>query len=118
MEEQYKILHHEKLDVYQLALEFLVIANNISGKYPRGYSSMGDQLKRASISIPLNIAEGYGRSSKPDRARFYDIARGSAHECGALMDASQLLNFINQDQLKEGKILLFRIVSMLVKMGQ
>ena len=69
MEEQRVELHHEKLDVYKAAIEFLIIANNISGKYPRGYGSMGDQLKRASLSIPLNNAEGYGRTSKPDRAR-------------------------------------------------
>ena len=117
MEKQCIELHHEKLDVYKAAIDFLVISNNISVKYPRGFSPMGDQLRRASLSIPLNISEGYGRTSKADRARFYDIARGSAHECGAIFDASLILKFINDEQFREGKVLLYRIVSMLVKMA-
>ena len=55
------MLDHEKLDVYKVSLEFMVIALNIADKIPRGYSSLADQLKRASWSIPLNIAEGWGK---------------------------------------------------------
>ena len=53
----------------------------------------------------------------PDRARFYDSARGSAHEGGAVLDASRVLNIINEPTFIEGKTLLPRIVSMLVKMA-
>ena len=77
---------------------------------------MAEQLKKASLSIPLNIAEGYGKRSTDDRARFYDIARGSAHECGALLDASKVLCLIDEPTFADGKTLLHRIVSMLVKM--
>ena len=44
------------------------------------------QLKRASFSIMLNIAEGSGRFTKPDKRNFYIIARGSAFECVAVFD--------------------------------
>ena len=69
-------LHHEDLDAYQAAIEFLALAAKLIDHFPRGYGSLADQLKRASLSIPLNIAEGYGKKGVADRARFYDIARG------------------------------------------
>ena len=109
-------LHHEDLDAYRAAIEFLALASRVTEGFPRGYGPLGDQLRRASLSIPLNIAEGYGKRSAADRCRFYDIARGSAHECGAIMDASKILGFIDQDAFTQAKTLLHRIVSMLVKM--
>ena len=114
---QYPKLHHEDLDAYQAAIQFLAIAAKLWDQYPRGYATLADQLKRASVSIPLNIAEGYGKRSGRDRARFYDIARGSAHECGALFDASKVLGMVEEEMYVEGKTMLHRIVSMLVKMS-
>jgi len=110
-------LHHEDLDAYQAAISFLALAARLFDQFPRGYGSVADQFKRASLSIPLNLAEGYGKRGQLDRARFYDIARGSAHECGALMDASRVLGLIDDRAFSEGKALLHRIISMLVKMS-
>ncbi len=110
-------LHHENLDSYQAAIEFLALAAGFLEDIPRGYAFLTDQLKRASLSIPLNIAEGYGKRSDKDRARFYDIARGSAHECGAILDALKVLNLVDNAKLTTGKNLLYRVVSMLVKMS-
>ena len=109
-------LHHEDLDAYQAAIEFLALSARLIDQFPRGYGSLAEQLKRASLSIPLNIAEGYGKRSVPDRARYYDIARGSAHECGAIFDASKVLKLLDESTFDSGKELLHRIVSMLVKM--
>jgi len=53
-------LHHEQLDAYQAAIEFLALATRILARYPKGTGTLADQLRRASLSIPLNIAEGYG----------------------------------------------------------
>ena len=70
----------EQLNVYQKAL-FLVkiifkfLENNRNIDY-----FLQDQLKRAVVSISLNIAEGTGRFTVPDRRRFYTISRGSAFE--------------------------------------
>lgn len=52
---------HEKLDVYTVALDFVVLANGVVEGLPRGRSHLADQLTRASISIVLNIAEGAGK---------------------------------------------------------
>jgi len=110
-------LHHEDLDAYRVAIEFLAVAATLLAQYPRGHAGIADQLRRAALSIPLNIAEGYGKRGRDDRARFYDIARGSAHECGAILDASKVLGIVNEETFGRGKALLYRVVSMLVKMA-
>ena len=48
---------------------------------PKGNSTISDQLRRASMSIPTNLAEGLGRWHKGDRKQFFWIARGSVNEC-------------------------------------
>ena len=58
-------LDHERLDVYDLALQFLVLANGIIEGLPRGRSHLADQFTRASLSIVLNWAEGAGRLPLP-----------------------------------------------------
>jgi len=76
---------HEKLNVYQLSLAF----NEWVGEFLSSLEAKAaakDQLDRAARSIPLNIAEGNGKFSKKDRARFFDIARGSALESAASLD--------------------------------
>ncbi|MSP63194.1 MAG: four helix bundle protein [Myxococcales bacterium] len=72
------LLADQKLDVYRRAIEFLALASQIATSAPRGNSFLTDQLNRAALSIPLNIAEGAGRFGAPDGARFYSIARHSA----------------------------------------
>lgn len=110
------MLDHEKLDVYQRAIEFFALTVQILEKTPKGNAILTDQLKRASISIPLNIAEGAGKISSADKQRFYAIARGSAMECGAVFDTYKILGLIDSEVYEQGKDLLKRIVSMLTRM--
>jgi len=70
------------------------------------------RVERASTSIPLNIAEGNGKYTAPDRCRFFDIARGSALECSACLDV--LVAKKKLQQAVQGKMILIRVVSMLV----
>lgn len=107
-------LGHEKLDVYRAGIEFLVLATNPS--VPAGSGVIRDQLDRASLSIVLNIAEGAERVRRPDRRRFYAIARGSAMECGAIFDAMKIKGRIDDTRYEAGKRLLVRIVQMLTRM--
>ena len=69
---------HERLDVYRLALDFLLFANELTSKLPRGRAHFADPLGRAALSVLLNIAEGAGKTSPADKRRFYLTARGSA----------------------------------------
>ncbi len=92
---------HEKFKAYQLALDFIVAANQLIEKIPRGNAHLVDQLRRASMSIALNIAEGSGKTSRKDKIRFYSIARGSALECGAILDVLGASGLLDEDE-KEG----------------
>ena len=90
----------EKLTVYSKAKYFnkKVNAFLISTKLDR---TTNDQLRRASFSIMLNIAEGSGRYSKADKRNFYVISRGSAFECVAIFDYLKDINVINETQFSE-----------------
>jgi four helix bundle protein len=113
-----QLLDHERLDVYQLALDFLVFANGVIEALPRGRSHLADQFTRASTSVVLNIAEGAGKLSKPDKRRYYLTARGSATECAALLDACLRLELLEEPAHRNGKEIVVRIVSMLIRLAQ
>lgn len=83
---------------------------------PRGHGKLVDQLKRASTSISLNIAEGAGKVSKAEAAHHYAIARGSAMECSAILDVLRITESTKSDKLDEGESILVRVVAMLTKM--
>ena len=109
-------LSHEKLDVYQVAVQFLAWSTRLTESFPRGHASLADPLRRATLSIPLNIAEAGGKTTRTDSARYFSIARGSALECGAVLDACSILGLATIQQVEHGKNLLIRIVSMLSKL--
>lgn len=111
-------LDHERLDVYQLALDFVVLANEIIERLPRGRSHLADQFTRASTSVVLNISEGAGKLSKPDKRRYYLTARGSATESAALLDVCLRLKLLDEASHQSGKEMVVRIVSMLIKLAQ
>lgn len=73
-----------------------------------------DQLDRASTSIVLNLAEGNGKFTSPDRCRFFDTSRGSALECAAGLDVLVAKGRCEAEVTAAGKERLRGIVSMLV----
>ena len=87
----------EKLTVYTKAKEFNKKVNSFlsSTKLDR---TTNDQLRRASFSIMLNIAEGSGRYSKADKRNFYVISSGSTFECAAIFDYLKDIKAINEVQ--------------------
>ena len=109
-------MNYESLDVYQAAIAHLALASKIVAELPAGYSTVTDQFRRAALSVVLNIAEGYGKLGKQDQRRFYSIARGSAMECGAVIDVLAVLNLIAGENRREAKSLAVRVVQMLTKM--
>lgn len=112
------ILDHERLDVYRLALDFLVFANQLLETLPRVRAHLCDQLTRASTSIVLNVAQGAGKHSKADKRRYYLTARGSATESAALLDVLLRLGLLDEAGHRTGKETLVRVVSMLIKLAQ
>ena len=104
---------HEKLDVYQASLAFIAWLDPLMQKLPKTIA-VRDQLDCASTSIVLNLAEGNGKFTSPDRCRFFDIARGSALECAAALDVLASQGRCESSVVNSGKEHLRRIVSMLV----
>ena len=109
---------HEKLDVYKVSIEFVILSNEIAEQLPRGKSYLADQLQRASSSISLNIAEGAGEFAGNEKCRFYRMAKRSATECAAVLDLCSRLGFVEETKHLKGREFLLRIVAMLTKMAQ
>ncbi|SRR6266571_1740564 len=112
------LLDAEKLQVYRLAVQFQTLATQLVPRQ-RGVllATLRDQLDRASVSIALNIAEGAGRFAPLDKARFYSIARGSATECGALLDLLLARHLVTTSLHREARNLIVRIVQMLTRLS-
>ena len=107
------MLAHERLIVYQRSIEFLSFGLGLLDRVPRGFASASDQLRRAAMSIPLCVAEGVGKVSVADRRNYLAVARGSAMECGALMDVFAIIKACSEEERERGKRMLVEIVSML-----
>ena len=108
---------HDRLDVYRLSIEYVAAAFDFSRTLEGLHRHARDQWLRAAQSIPLNIAEGNGKRSLKDRARFLDIARGSALECAAVQDVLVVSRGMNREASFELKSKLVRIVAMLTRMA-
>jgi four helix bundle protein len=102
---------HEKLRAYQAALEFIAWVDPILEQLPTKMA-VRDQLDRASTSVVLNLAEGNGKRSHPDRCRYFDTSRGSAVECAACLDVLVVKKKLTPNEADSGKELLLAIVSM------
>ncbi|MDB4953397.1 MAG: ribosomal protein [Myxococcales bacterium] len=108
---------HEKLDVYRLSIEFLAWVGTLIDDRLKGTRlSVIKHLDESSTSVALNIAEGNGKRSLLDRARFLDIARGSALESAACLDVLIARRKVESVDVRMGKTSLVRIVSMLTKL--
>jgi len=110
------MLHFQKLDVYQRSIEFLALARGVRGQLPKGHADLADQLRRSAESVPQNIAEGCGRTTRADKAKHYTIARGSAMESASHFDVMRVEELIEADLYARGMELLERIVAMLTKL--
>ena len=110
------MIDYEKLDVYRCAVDHLAFAMRTLPKVPRGYAELVDQWRRASMSVPLNIAEAVGKKGASDRQNRDAIARGEAMECGAILDIVALLRIVPDTELDQAKQTVRRTVEMLSKM--
>lgn len=110
-------LGHEKLDVYRLSVGYVAWVYGKAGGLAGVHRPARDQWLRASQSIPLNIAEGNGKTAEADRRRYFEIARGSALECAAIQDVLVVGKALDEGESRERKIELDRIAAMLSRLG-
>ncbi len=102
----------EKFSVYIKAEEFYVKALKILSN-SKINKSIKDQLKRASLSIVLNIAEGAGKYSKNDKKNFYVVAKGSVNECVAIIRILRIEKQITNELFQSAYSDLLEIAKML-----
>lgn len=107
------LFDHEKLEVYRRTLDFIAWLEPLLERLPRAMAARG-QLDRASTSIALNLAEGNGKTTGPDRCRYFDISRGSALECAAALDVMVAKGSCDAGAVRVGKETLREVVAMLV----
>lgn len=107
----------EKLDVYQRGLNFVESVFELTEKLSREIQySLGDQLRRASLSIVNNIAEGSDRPSNKEKERFYELALGSARECAPMLELvgrRKLFSQEDQSKLREECVIICKMLSKL-----
>ncbi|MBI4409604.1 MAG: four helix bundle protein [Gemmatimonadetes bacterium] len=108
---------HERLEVYQLAADFFVLADGwFKKRILSRRTVLGDQLSRSAVSMPLNIAEGAGEFRPKEKARFYRIALRSTSESAAAVGLFARAGDLAADAAEEGRALLLRIAPMLVRL--
>ncbi len=100
--------------VWQKAMELTTEIYRLTEKFPKSETyGLTSQIRRATISIASNIAEGCGRSTKRDFRSFVDIARGSSYEVHTQLLIAARLNYITADTLKQAEPMVVEIAKML-----
>jgi len=102
--------------VWQKSHKFVLGVYEYSAEFPRTEAyGLTSQLRRAAISIPANIAEGFRRRSKPDKARFLNIAQASLEECRYYLILSNDLKYGSNEKLMEQLDHISRMLSVYVR---
>ena len=105
---------YRDLIVWQKSMTWVTLVYSLSSSIPESEKfGLISQIRKSSVSIPSNIAEGYGRNYKKDYSRFLQIARGSLFECQTQIEIAINLNFISEEDCKEINELSIEIEKML-----
>jgi four helix bundle protein len=110
-------LEHTKLDVFIVSRKFVLACYKETKAFPAEEEfGIISQIRRAALSVHLNIAEGCSRKSPVERKRFFEIVRGSPIEVDAAFDVAVELNYITKEKLTELGDYLKRSFQMISKM--
>ncbi len=89
-------------DVWNAGVDFSVHVYELTEKFPRKeLYALCDQLQRASVSIPSNIAEGCSRRSQNEFAHFLEISLGSSYEVETQMEIARRLKYVKEEQFED-----------------
>jgi four helix bundle protein len=117
-ERQEEPFGYKRLTVYQRSMELVVEAYALTQRIPEVERyGLISQIRRAAISVPLNLAEGWGRNTSAELARSADIARGSANEVDAALHVCTSLGYLTVDQAAEAVRLANVVSSQLRKLS-
>ena len=105
---------HKDLTVWQKAMELVMEVYKATKMFPREeIFGLTSQMRRAVVSIPSNIAEGYGRLHQRETENFLSIALGSASELETQLILSKDLGYISLDEVEQLTIEVQNIIKML-----
>lgn len=94
-------LSHTKLDIFQISKSLTLECYRVSKLLPpEERFAMLQQIRRAALSVHLNIAEGCSRKSQAEGKRFYEIARGSVIEIDTALDIAINLEYLQKETLR------------------
>lgn len=110
-------LNHQALDIYKVSRSFVLECYKLTKRLP-GEERFGiiAQIRRAALSVHLNISEGASRKSEAERKRFYEIARGSIIEIDAALDIANELNYLDGYDIEQLGSMLLRTFQMISKL--
>jgi len=111
-------MNYRNTRLYKRSLELVGVSHQIIAELPTGYGFLADQLRRASASVVLNLAEGCGKPSLAERRRFFGIARGSGYEVGAILDVAASLGAIEHERAARALDLCDHVCAMLTRFAQ
>ena len=107
--------YYRKLNVYHQSVELVARVYGLTKSFPsQEQYGLTNQVQRAVVSVPSNIAEGMGRFSNKERVHFLEIANGSLMETMCQLEIALLLGYINQQQFDELELFISEITKMLV----
>lgn len=110
---------HEKLDVWNKAIEFVVTIYQITESFPKEEKfGLTSQIRRAAVSIPANIAEGAARESNKESIYFLSNAQGSASEVETELLIAYRLGYLKENTYTETRAILDSIGRMLIGLSQ
>jgi four helix bundle protein len=110
-------LNHQKLDLYSASRLFVLECYKLSKLLPPDEKfGMISQIRRAALSVHLNIAEGASRRSEVERKRYYEISRGSIIEIDAAFDVAHDLDYLTDIKLEKLGVQMIRCFKMLTAM--
>ena len=105
---------YRKLDAYQIAKDFVIFVYKLLKLFPKEEQyALCDQLRRAVVSIPSNIAEGMGRVSLKEQIHFIEIAFGSLNEVMCQLEVACDLNYISLEDLRVSEEFTMELTRML-----
>jgi len=94
-------MYHKNLEIWKLSIRFVKDIYKITNQFPKSeIYGLTNQIRRAAVSIPSNLAEGNARFSNKDTLRFFDIMIGSIAEVDTQLLITCKIGFINSEQLK------------------
>ena len=109
-----KKYHFKNLDAYKESKKLVKMVYGLLKQFPKEEQyALCDQLRRAVISIPSNIAEGSGRTSAKDQAHFIEMAYGSLMEVECQIDIAYDLSYISQDNINKVEELIGVVAALL-----